>query len=385
MTYTELFPSLIKKNLVQARTPPVVPKEILWWYKHDQHCAFHQGAPDHDIENCFSLKAEVRRLMQSGILSFEHSSPNVQANLLPKHGSATVNMVEGCPGKYRVFDVNLIRRSLFEMHVTLCELSYYEHDHVSLHIHSRNPRGCVVVKRDLQEMLDQNLIQITRDRNEEEHEVNIIVPRFNIPEPVVIVYNGQKPVVSPLVIRLTGLMPYESYKVVPYKYSAAMVEDAPKRTEDVNIEKPTQEKTHVMQAGQSSIVNQSSDQDEMLKSIKKSDFNAVDQLLHTSSKLSVLSLLMSSEAHREALQKVLEKAYVDHDITIDPFDGILANITACNNLSFSNEELIEQGRNHNLALHISMNYQEDVMSNVLVDTSSSLNVLPKTTMSNIYD
>ena len=36
MTYTELFPSLIKKNLVQARTPPVVPKEILWWYKHDQ-------------------------------------------------------------------------------------------------------------------------------------------------------------------------------------------------------------------------------------------------------------------------------------------------------------------------------------------------------------
>lgn len=92
-----------------------------------------------------------------------------------------MNMVEGCPGKYRVFDVNLIRRSLVEMHATLCELSYYEHDHASCHICSRNPRGCPMVKRDLQEMLDQNLIQIIRDKDEDEHEVNFIVPRFNIP------------------------------------------------------------------------------------------------------------------------------------------------------------------------------------------------------------
>ena len=77
MTYTKLFPTLIQKNLVQIITPSVVPKELLWWYKPDQHCVFHEGAPDHDIENCFALKAEVRRLMQSGILSFKDSNPNV--------------------------------------------------------------------------------------------------------------------------------------------------------------------------------------------------------------------------------------------------------------------------------------------------------------------
>ena len=43
-------------------------------------------------------------------------------------------------------------------------------------------------------MLDQNLIEITRDKDEDEHEVNVIVPRLNIPEPIVIAYNGQKPV-----------------------------------------------------------------------------------------------------------------------------------------------------------------------------------------------
>lgn len=104
-------------------------------------------------------------------------------------------------------------------------------------------------------------------------------------------------------------------------------------------------------------MSQNVDQDEVLKLIKKSDFNMVDQLLHTSSKIFVLSLLMGLEAHRKALQKVLEQAYVDLDMKINQFDGFVANITTCNNLSFSDEELPEQGRNHNLAIHISMNYQ----------------------------
>ncbi|XP_050890649.1 uncharacterized protein LOC127096071 [Lathyrus oleraceus] len=350
MTYTELFHALIQKNLVQTRTPLAISKELPWWYKADQHCAFHQGSLGHDTENCFSLKDEVRRLMQSGILSFEDSNPNVQANPLPKHGNGTVNIFEGCPGKYRVFNVNLIRRSLVEVHVTLCELSYYEHDHSSCQVFSRDPRGCAVVKRYLHEILDQNLIQNT--------------------------------VVSPLVIHLEGPMPYQSDKVVHYKYNATMIEDDKEVTITafpfvVNIAN----KTPVVQAGQSSIVNQNVDQDEVLKLIMKSDFNVVDQLLHTPSKIFVLSLLMSSEAHREALYKVLEKAYVEHDVTIDKFDGIVANITACNNLSFSDEELPEHGREHNLALHISMNCQEDSMSHVLVDTGSSLNDMPKSTLS----
>lgn len=111
------------------------------------------------------------------------------------------------------------------MHVTLCELSYYEHDHAAYHICLGNPRGFVMVKRDLQEILDQNLIQIIRDGDEDEHEVNVIIPHFNIPEPVVLVYNSQRSSISPLVIRLEGLAPYESDKVIPYKYNATMLED----------------------------------------------------------------------------------------------------------------------------------------------------------------
>ena len=68
---------------------------------------------------------------------------------------------------------------------------------------------------------------------------------------------------------------------------------------------------------------------------------------------------------------------------MDQFDHIVANITSCNNISFCDEELPEEGRNHNLALHISMNCKDDALSNVLVDTGSSLNVLPKSTLSRL--
>ncbi|XP_058733279.1 uncharacterized protein LOC131604881 [Vicia villosa] len=135
--------------------------------------------------------------------------------------------------------------------------------------------------------------------------------------------------------------------------------------------------------GQSSGTNTDSSDDEILKLIKKSKYKVVNQLLQTPSKISVLSLLAYSPVHREALMRILDQAFVDHDVTIDQFGGIVGNITACNNLSFSDEELPGEGRNHNLALHISMNCQSDALSNVLVDTASSLNVMPKSTLSRL--
>jgi hypothetical protein len=68
-----------------------------------------------------------------------------------------------------------------------------------------------------------------------------------------------------------------------------------------------------------------SDFDEFLKLINKSEYKAVDQLMQTPSKNLILSLLLNSDVHREALIKVLDQAFVDHDVTIDQFGGILPN------------------------------------------------------------
>lgn len=57
--------------------------------------------------------------------------------------------------------------------------------------------------------------------------------------------------------------------------------------------------------------------DELLKIIKISDHEVVDQLHHTPSKISILALFISSAVLKDSLIKILEHAYIDHDVTLD--------------------------------------------------------------------
>ncbi|GAU51876.1 hypothetical protein TSUD_416610, partial [Trifolium subterraneum] len=340
------------------------------------------------------------------------------------HG-ASVNMVFGCPGKFQVLDIRHIREPLVQTHKNLCKLFFFKHDHEACPICPNNPRGCQQVRTDIQGMLDRRELQITYKRNEDEDpndgngEVFVIIPEFDIPEHIEVAYNSQRSIVTPLVISLPGPIPYISEKAIPYKYNATMIENGrevpipalppsvniaevsrvtksgrvfpsmvQKKSEDL-VSKEVREEVRVLSPdlnkgkGQSSGTRPDSDFDEILELIKKSEYKVVDQLLQTPSKISVLSLLLNSDAHREALMKVLDQAFVDHDVSVGQFGGIVGNITACNNLSFSDEELPKGGKNHNLALHISMNCNSDALSNVLVDTGSSLNVMPRATLARL--
>ena len=69
--------------------------------------------------------------------------------------------------------------------------------------------------------------------------------------------------------------------------------------------------------GPSNESKENGDAEELLRLIRRSDYKVVDQLFQTSSKISVLSLLLNSEAYRKSFMKVLEKAYVDYDMTVD--------------------------------------------------------------------
>lgn len=96
-----------------------------------------------------------------------------------------------------------------------------------------------------------------------------------------------------------------------------------------------------------------------------------------------MSLLLNSEVHRKALLKVLGKTYVNPDVTVDQFDHVVGNITFCNMLSFSDNELPAEGKKLNNALYVSMGYEKDSFSHVLVDTGSSLNVMLKITLAKL--
>ncbi|XP_050889349.1 uncharacterized protein LOC127094571 [Lathyrus oleraceus] len=95
------------------------------------------------------------------------------------------------------------------------------------------------------------------------------------------------------------------------------------------------------------------------------------------------SMVEKEQAHRKALLKVLNVAYVMQDITVDQFDDVVANITASRYLGFNEAELPSEGNAHNKVLHISVTCTKSFLSRVLVDIGSSLNVLPKSTLSQL--
>jgi hypothetical protein len=216
---------------------------------------------------------------------------------------------------------------------------------------------------------------------------------------------------EPLVIQIPAPFPYESTKAVPWNYStSAYVQGKPvvipeqgvtsidgpgKITRTGRVYSPeisakntfasvpsSSQKSPVVdtRAEPSKGKDKQEEVDEFLRIIRKSDYKVVDQLNQTPSKISILSLLMNSEAHRTALLKLLNMAHVNQDITVDQFDGVCNNITASRCLGFVESELPSEGYTHNKALHISIRCQDNNIARVLVYTGSSLNVLPKSTL-----
>ncbi|XP_050890264.1 uncharacterized protein LOC127095644 [Lathyrus oleraceus] len=345
------------------------------WYNPNAHCPFHEGAPGHDLEGCYALKHRVRKLIDSKILSFKDMGLNVKNNHLPPHGDPVVNAIEDASAGVMVEKVEDVKTPLAAFHARLVEA------------------GMI------------NIFSVTKNED-----VLVIEPCFNLPEPVEIPYYSggvvkENSLSSPIEICMPVPFPYESTKAVDKVVEGlADVEVIEVVSEDVtNIvgmsritrsggiytpefnmtpQGPAKESTVATPAKEPEVVP-SEDDVEFLKLIKRSDYKVVDQLHQTPSKISILSQLLNSQAHKEALLKVLAQAHVTQSITVDQFDGVVANITACNTLSFSGEELLEDGQNHNRSLHILVKCKDDAFARVLVDTGSSLNVMPKRTLAKL--
>ena len=77
---------------------------------------------------------------------------------------------------------------------------------------------------------------------------------------------------------------------------------------------------------------------------------------------------------------MLNKAYVPKDNTELSFKNMVTSILATNQLTFSDDELPPEGRGHIKALHISVKANDRIVSKVLLDNGSALNVCPLTTL-----
>ena len=119
---------------------------------------------------------------------------------------------------------------------------------------------------------------------------------------------------------------------------------------------------------------------EFLKFIKHIEYSIVEQLHKMPAKISLLTLMMNLEPHREAMLKVLKQAYVPHNAPVDKIDRLEENIMMDNYISFSDDEIPPNGHESTKALHITTKVKDCTLLKVLIDNGSSLNIMPLPTL-----
>ncbi|XP_050915885.1 uncharacterized protein LOC127130978 [Lathyrus oleraceus] len=373
--YSQIFPYLQKEGLLTLRELkqaifPYPPR-----YEANAHYEFHMGAPGYTLENCFAFQNRVQDLIEAKAVSFTPRCPNVNTNPMPTHKDASVSALRRVIKELVEEENNEELRSFIQQMLDRCELQM----------------NCCVNNKRQKEIA---MVDIPYD------EVKVEIP------------------ISPLVIEFPTPFAYKDEKAVPWIYQPRAFkqgqEDQPlminepnvtsivgpagmtrsgrvfaPRTADtsakakgkeaaVQIPIPNQKMQDMHLSPKAAVTREEAE--EFLRIIKKSDYKVVNQLNQTPSKISMLSLLLNSEAHMNSLLKVLSVAHITKDIKIEQFDDVIACVTTRNFLGFNDDELPIEGKNHNKALHISLKCIDTILSRVLVDTGSSLNVMPKTTL-----
>ncbi|XP_050890237.1 uncharacterized protein LOC127095610, partial [Lathyrus oleraceus] len=182
MTYTELYPSLLQKGLVTPRSLDLVEKKIL---------------------------------------SFRDVGPNVKNNPLPAHGD--VNAVEDASDMCVIKNVEDVKTPLLTLHAGLVRARLIDTCHDSCEECAIQPKGCKVVRNDIQSLMNQGVLQISGPAINEE--ISVIEPVFNIPEPFEVTYHRRDVVhPSPVVVCMPTPFPFESTKAVPWKYGITVVD-----------------------------------------------------------------------------------------------------------------------------------------------------------------
>ncbi|KAI5404630.1 hypothetical protein KIW84_051693 [Lathyrus oleraceus] len=410
MTLAQALQGMLKANLITLRDPPTNPNTTSSRYNPNARCAYHSDSPGHDTNDCWSLKNKIQDMIDAGEIEFDPpGTPNVITAPMPNHDK-TVNVVDDNSHISNVADLtsplliikkNLLQTGLFPGCAENCDRCVLR------------PNECLKLRNGIQRLMDDRTILFEKvPKVENPTEEISVIARSKVPVKITATRAPVKitaePKVAPLIITAPGPVPYSSSKAIPWNYGGDVyihgvkqvgnsanpndIVGTSKVTRSGRIFSPeisppapeTRGKEPAINPAQSKTPVEVTTEDvaeqeveEMLKIIRKSNFDVVEQLGHTPSKISMLSLLLSSESHAKALIKFLKTAHVPQETSVDQFENYVANLTVDNGLGFSDADLTPAGKNHNRALHISIECKGITLAHVLIDNGSSLNVLPK--------
>ncbi|PKI70865.1 hypothetical protein CRG98_008756 [Punica granatum] len=267
-------------------------------------CEFHQGAPGHTLDTCWRLRDKIQEMINTRQISFNEAKlPNVCTNPFPDHGSGPGPSVDMIIIAAIEEEEDSQKTSIpFVINYAPAEVAFASVPFVIEEPYQDSRVPWTYEGEVASAELEMSVMGITRSGR---------------------VYQGPKPVDK-------GKAPATAFTTVP---------------EVVSL--PTKKVTD-------------QEAEAFMKVIKASEYKVVEQMSKSPAHISLLSLLLSSEPHRDALLKVLTAAQVPKKTTP--------------------ERIEETGQGHLRALHIFYKCNNHVVSRVMIDNGSALNVCPVSTL-----
>ena len=94
MTLSQVFPHLLKSNMVTLKDAPKNPNTASPFYHPNSRCAYHSETPVHDKNDCWALKNKVKDLIDAKEVEFDPpETPSIITSPMPKHGPG-VNVID---------------------------------------------------------------------------------------------------------------------------------------------------------------------------------------------------------------------------------------------------------------------------------------------------
>ncbi|XP_027182027.1 uncharacterized protein LOC113780423 [Coffea eugenioides] len=314
-------------------------------YNPQATCAYHSGAPSHSTANCRLLKYKIQDMLEAGkivIRKREEQGPNVSKNPLPEH-AGTVGVI----------------------------------------------------------MDDKEFEELVRSMSNETEVFGIMDQLFVIEEasyeedkrPFILdLTPSESAALEPVVIEFPEQVPVLSLRQVSWNYSEPILQIGGKQVLNEEVSVVTRSGRIASSSTASAPIQVSNRESttkpvvteneawDFLKRLKRSEYNVVEQLNKMPAQISILDLLFSSDLHRDALLEVLTKARIPKDISVDNFSHIVGNVLTAKQITFSDEELPAEGTGHNKALYVAVRCNEKMLSKVLIDNGSALNICPCSTL-----
>uniref|UniRef100_A0A2N9H6P6 RNA-directed DNA polymerase n=1 Tax=Fagus sylvatica TaxID=28930 RepID=A0A2N9H6P6_FAGSY len=366
----QLYALLIKKKMItpvnqRTRIGPQ-PKD----YNKDLTCEYHQGEVGHTVENCRVLRHRIQDLLDQGVLKFRIEGViNTIGAEKDEEVDITSTRIPWEPLFHELKKRGLLpapRAPKESTEAGTCQYHPGARDH--------NLQGCEEFKKEVAGLITKGLIRRRGEQPERDcmtidqlrlspyEKTNFQARMERIEEDfekfctasVSAVQSSEK--VPSVVIQVPQPFPYQDSKKIPWNYGMKVIstrESQPKTKEEV-VGNLTSGLGGITRSGRCYTP-------EELEKRRKEAGKAV-------------------EDPTKALLKVLNEAYVPEDITGPSFENMVTSILVTNQLTFSDDELPPEGRGHTKALYISVKTNDRVVSRVLIDNGSALNVCPLSTL-----